>query len=211
MGLRKGDAAITPQQAEQYALEHSFQNASAVSEKRLKAEALTYAVGSLLPEAVADIAKHPEAIPVQHDGQVMITTKTVLDNEVAMLQFAKDGQRKFAPLVSDPEQLKATLAGLSAEQRKAALHPLTGRDQVTGIRGGAGTGKTHTLQTVNAVISGIESRSGDYNRVFAFAPSSNASRGELRKVGFKDADTLASLLKNERMQANMHRQVILVD
>jgi len=30
------------EQAKQYALEHSFQNASAVSEKRLKAEALAY-------------------------------------------------------------------------------------------------------------------------------------------------------------------------
>ena len=37
-------------QAKEYALEHSFQNASAVSEKRLKAEALTYAVGSIRPE-----------------------------------------------------------------------------------------------------------------------------------------------------------------
>ena len=41
-GWDKGDAAITPEQAKEYALEHSFQNASAVSEKRLKAEALTY-------------------------------------------------------------------------------------------------------------------------------------------------------------------------
>ena len=41
---------------------HSFQNASAVSEKRLKAEALKYAVGSVLPEDVADIAQHPEVI-----------------------------------------------------------------------------------------------------------------------------------------------------
>ena len=39
-GWKKGDAAITPEQAKEYALEHSFQNASAVSEKRLQAEAL---------------------------------------------------------------------------------------------------------------------------------------------------------------------------
>ena len=49
-GWASGDAPITPEQAKEYALEHSFQNASAVSEKRLKAEALTYAVGSVLPQ-----------------------------------------------------------------------------------------------------------------------------------------------------------------
>ena len=211
MGLAKGDAAITPEQAKEYALEHSFQKASAVSEKRLQAEALTYGVGSILPEDVADIAQHPEVIAKMHDGQLFTTTKTVKRNEVAMLQFAIDGQRKFKPLISDPESIKEALAGLSAEQRKAALHPLMSRDQVTGIRGGAGTGKTHTLQTVNAVINGIESRTGDYNRVFAFAQSSTASRGEMQKVGFKNATTLATLFNSEKMQANLHRQVVLVD
>jgi hypothetical protein len=74
-GWEKGDAAITPEQAKEYALEHSFQNASAVSEKRLKAEALTYAVGSVRPEDVADIAQHPEVIAEMRDGQLMATTK----------------------------------------------------------------------------------------------------------------------------------------
>src|SRR5262249_1897166 len=161
-GRVTGDRVYSIDEAKAYALEHSFQNASTVSDKRLKAEALKYAVGSLLPESVADIAQHPEVIARTRDGQLMTTTKTVLRDQMAMLQFAKDGQRKFRPLVSDAETIKESLAGLSAEQRKAALHPLMSRDQVTGIEGGAGTGKTHTLQTVNAVINGIESRSGDY-------------------------------------------------
>ncbi|MBV9506222.1 MAG: relaxase domain-containing protein [Acidobacteriia bacterium] len=211
MGTEKGDAAITPDQAKAYALEHAFERASAVSEKRLKAEALAHAVGWVTPDDVADIAQHPEVIAKERDGQVMTTTKTVLRDELAMLQFAKDGQRAFKPLVTDAEQLKEALAGLSGEQRQAALLPLTSRDQVMGIRGGAGTGKTHMMQTVNAVINGIENGQGEYNRVFAFAQSSGASRGELRKVGFKNAETLAALFNSEKMQANLHRQVILVD
>jgi len=209
-GLAKGDDAITAQAAKEYALEHAFERASAVSEARLKAEALTYAVGSVRPEEVADIAQHSQAIAMKHDGQMMLTTKKVLNDEVAMLQFAKDGQRKFRPLV-DAESVKESLVGLSAEQRKAALHAVTSRDQVTGIRGGAGTGKTHTLQTVNAVISAVEGGSGDYSKVFAFAQSSTASRGELRKVGFRNAETLATLFNNEKLQGQLHRQVILVD
>src|SRR5262249_28630346 len=154
-----------------FAFDHSFERASTVSEKRLKAEALTHGVGSVKPEDVADIAKHREAIAMKHEGQLMLTTKKVLADEVAMLQFAKDGQRRFRPLV-DAESVQDRLSDLSAEQRKAALHVLTSRDQVTGIRGGAGTGKTHLLQTVNNVASAVEGGSGDYSKFFAFAQSS---------------------------------------
>src|SRR5262249_31169584 len=134
----------TAQEAKDYALEHSFERSSAVSEKRLKAEALKYAVGSLLPQDVADLSQHPEVIAQKRDGQVMTTTKTVLRDEIAMLQFAKDGQRKFKPFIS--EVPSDALAGLSDEQRKAAREVLTSRDQVTGVIGKAGTGKTRMMR-----------------------------------------------------------------
>ena len=38
-------------------------------------------------------------------------------------------------------------------------------------------------------------------RVYAFAPSAQASRKVLRTEGFNDADTLKALLVNERLQA----------
>jgi conjugative relaxase-like TrwC/TraI family protein len=213
-GLGKGDAAITPAQAKEYALEHSFQNASAVSEKRLQAEALTYAVGSIKPEAVADLAQHPEAIARMNDGQLMVTTKTVLRDEVAMLQFAKDGQRKEKPFIGsssgdEPERFDANsggLAGLSAEQRKAALHILNSRDTVTGVVGKAGTGKTRMMR---ATVDAIEGESGQ--KVFVFAPSSQASRGVLKKEGFANAETLEMLLKSEKLQAQAKGQVLWVD
>jgi len=209
-GRATGDRVYSADEAKAYALEHSFQKASTVSEKRLKAEALKYGVGSVLPEDVADIAQHPEVIAETRAGQLMTTTKTMLKHEVEMLQFAKDGQRKFRSLV-DTKARGDDLAGLSNDQRNAAVHILGSRDQVVGVRGGAGTGKTHMLKTVNAVITSIEKGHGDYSEVYAFAQSTTASRGELRKVGFKDADTLATLFKNEKMQAKLHRQVMLVD
>jgi conjugative relaxase-like TrwC/TraI family protein len=205
-GFAKGDAAITPEQAKEYALEHSFQNASAVSQMRLKAEALTYAVGSIRPEDVADIANHPEVIARMHGGQLFTTTKTVLRDEVAMLQFAKDGQRKFSPFVDAAKMPADALAGLSEEQKKAALHVLTSRDTVTGVVGKAGTGKTRMMRTT---IDALESESGQ--RVYVFAPSSQASRGVLKKEGFQNAETLEMLLKNEKLQAQTKGQVIWVD
>jgi len=96
---------------------------------------LTYAVGSIKPEAVADIAQHQEAIPVPHEGQLFVTTKKVLNNEIAYLQFAKDGRRKFQPFVAkwtldNPENMatREALAGLTDEQKRAALHILNSHD-----------------------------------------------------------------------------------
>jgi len=211
-GRAKGDRVYTAEEAKEYALEHSFQNASTVSEKRLKAEALKYGVGSVLPEDVADIAQHPEVIAETRGGQLMTTTKTMLKHELAFLQFAKDGQRKQKPFVSisrsdgnKPDPF-ASLSGLSDEQRNAALHVLKSRDTVTGVVGKAGTGKTTMMRTTRDVIEGESGR-----RVFAFAPSSQASRKVLAKEGFQDAQTLAMLLKNPKVQEKTKGQILWID
>ena len=203
-GRAIGDRAYSADEAKAYALAHSFQNFSAVSEKKLKAEALKYAVGSVLPEAVADIAQHPEVIAETRGGQLMTTTKTVLRNEISMLQTAKDGQRKQQPFIKEVD--KDALAGLSEEQKKAALHILGSRDTVTGAVGKAGTGKTTMMRTTR---DALESEPGRH--VFAFAPSSQASRNVLAKEGFEDAQTLEMLLCNEKMQEKTKGQIVWVD
>jgi conjugative relaxase-like TrwC/TraI family protein len=203
-GRAVGDRTYSADEAKEYALAHSFQNFSAVSEKKLKAEALKYAVGSVLPEAVADIARHAEVIAETRGGQLMTTTKTVLRNEISMLQFAKDGQRKQQPFMKEVN--KDALAGLSEEQKKAALHLLESRDTVTGVVGKAGTGKTTMMRATRDVL---ESEPGRH--VFAFAPSSQASRGVLKKEGFEDAETLEMLLTNEKLQEKTKGQIVWVD
>jgi conjugative relaxase-like TrwC/TraI family protein len=201
-GGNGGDGPVTPAQAMDYAVGHSFERASVVSDKRLKAEALRYGVGSVLPSDVAGIAQRDGMIAKEADGQLMTTTKSVLDEEVAMLQFARDGQRKFGALGSGA----SLTAQLSNEQRKAALQVLLSRDQVVGIRGGAGTGKTTTLLAIKQDIEAAGKL-----RVYAFAPSAQASRKVLRAEGFNDADTLKALLVNERLQAEVRGQVLLID
>jgi conjugative relaxase-like TrwC/TraI family protein len=201
-GNGSGDDPISPNQAMDYAVGHCFERASVVSDKRLKAEALRFGVGSVVPSDVTAIAGRAGMIAKEADGQVMTTTKSVLAEEVAMLQFARDGQRRCEPLGSG-----ATLSPtLSQEQRKAALHVVLSRDQVVGIRGGAGTGKTTTLLAIKQDIE-----AGGKLRVYAFAPSGQASRGVLRREGFNNADTLKSLLVNERLQEQVRGQVLLVD
>src|SRR5579862_2512903 len=130
-----------------------------------------------------------------------------------MLQFAKDGQRKHKPLIwredskgVEFDRFKTwSLSGLSEEQTKAALHILNSRDTVTGVVGKAGTGKTTMMRATRDAIEGTGMH------VFAFAPSSQASRGVLAKEGFKDATTIEALLVNEKLQEQTKGQVLWID
>jgi ATP-dependent exoDNAse (exonuclease V) alpha subunit len=123
-----------------------------------------------------------------------------------MLQFASDGHGRFAPLINASKLHQGALAGLSEEQKKAALHILSSRDTVTGIVGRAGSGKTRMMrQTVEAISSATD------KKVFTFAPSAQASRKVLAEEGFKDATTLETLLRNERMQGQVKGQILWVD
>ena len=108
----------------------------------------------------------------------MATTKTVLRDEIAMLQFAKDGQRKFRPLVSSPSATPA-FDGLSDEQKKAALHILKSRDTVTGVVGKAGTGKTTMMR---ATIDAIRERARSEGVCLCSLFSGIARRLEARRI-----------------------------
>jgi ATP-dependent exoDNAse (exonuclease V) alpha subunit len=73
------------------------------------------------------------------------------------------------------------------------------------LRGAPGVGKTTLLLEA---VEGIEAGG---KQVFAFAPSAEASRGTLREAGFAEADTVARLLKDQRLQERVRGQVLLVD
>jgi len=199
---------IAPAEAMAYSLDHSFERVSAISERRLQAEALRYGVGSVLPEQVDGLSKRPDVVAVDVDGRRMMTTKTVLSGEVSMLQFARDGHDRFASFCKEAPSLE----GLTAEQQAAAKHVLLSRDRVVGIRGGAGTGKTHMMKaTIRAIENDATDPSGFYSKVFVFAPSAQASRGVLRSEGFANAETLERLLVDEKLQKQTRGQVLWVD
>jgi ATP-dependent exoDNAse (exonuclease V) alpha subunit len=94
---------------------------------------------------------------------------------------------------------------LNEGQQRAVQHVLTSRDRVILIRGAAGVGKTTMMQEA---VEAIEAAG---KRVFTFAPSADASRGTLREEGFQNADTVARLLLDEKLQTEIRGQVIWVD
>ena len=80
-----------------------------------------------------------------------MTTAEMLKLERANVERVLAGQSKVEPITADAASLveRVTAAGrgvrLNDEQRRAIEEVLTSRDRITGLQGGAGTGKTTKL------------------------------------------------------------------
>jgi conjugative relaxase-like TrwC/TraI family protein len=197
---RSGNAS---QRAMEYAVGAAVERRSVMPERELLAIALKQAVGQATVEQVLDRAARSELIIRDRQGRRMATTRDVLKEERRVIEFAKEGRGKCEPLVGKGRKLKRDW--LTDEQKKAVRHIVESHDRTIVVRGAAGVGKTTLMQEA------VEAIEGAGTKVFAFAPSSDASRNTLRDAGFKDADTVARLLVDENLQQQVAGQLIWVD
>jgi hypothetical protein len=185
------------------AIDHCFERDAVVPERMLLREALKGAYGSASPETVLKEAHQQPLLRAERHSRTFVTTPNVLAEERAMIRFARDGRGTLAPLA--PGRHRFSREWLGDDQRKAVEHVLESRDRVTVIRGAAGTGKTSMMQEAAEAIETAG------HKVFTFAPSADAGRGVLRQKGFADADTVARLLIDEKLQAKVKGQVLWID
>lgn len=190
-------------EAVEYAVEHCFERRSVVPERTLVAEALKHGLGDVTAESVRKELDRRGIITATRNGQVMTTTREVLAEEKRILDFAREGRGACRPLGNPRHEFQRDW--LNADQRAAVQHVLSSRDRVILVRGAAGVGKTSAAQET------VEAIQQNGKRVFVFAPSADASRGALREKGFENADTVASLLVNERLQRQVAGQVAFID
>jgi conjugative relaxase-like TrwC/TraI family protein len=202
---QKEKNSITHANCINYSLEHNFERASVMSEKQLLKTAYEFAFGQteLSLEAIANEFKlDNRIIHVDDGGRKLCTTKEVLKEERRMIELAKQGQNKRMPLDEFPRIFDRTLK----EQHKAAIkYVMTSKNFVSIVRGVAGAGKTTMLHELDRLVRTIG------KNITYLAPSADASRNTLRKEGFKDAETVAKFLIDEKMQEKTKRNVILVD
>jgi conjugative relaxase-like TrwC/TraI family protein len=200
-------SGVTAKQAMDYAIAHSYERASVVTDRELLREALHFGIGSLNVNEVKRQLLRDEFVQKESEGRQWFTTKKILAEEKRLLEFVRDGQGDCKPLNASPYQIQnPLLRGPEAkEQRDAVLHVLRSPDRVIAVRGGAGTGKTTMLKEA---VAGIECAG---QKVFAFAPSAEASRGVLRSEGFSNATTVAALLHSRQMQDEVRNGVLLID
>lgn len=189
--------------AVELALSHCFERSSVVPERTVLTEALKRSLGKSTPESVAAAFANEHLIVATRDGERLVTSHDVLDEEARMIDFAREGRGACRPLAASTHVFAREW--LNEGQRRAVDRLLTARDRVMLVRGAAGTGKTSMMQEA------VEAIEAGGTRVFTFAPSADASRGVLRNEGFENADTVARLLVDERMQHAIAGGLIWVD
>ncbi|WP_052640151.1 ATP-dependent DNA helicase [Zavarzinella formosa] len=91
---------------------------------------------------------------------------------------------------------------LSPSQRAAVRHVWSSPDRIILVRGYAGSGKTTLTKTA---LAGIDLPT------VVLAPSSEASRGVLRRDGFEGADTLARFLVDDKFQEQARNGLVWLD
>ncbi len=198
----KGEA-ITPKHALDEACDKLFAKNSVLEVNRLAAEALRFGVGQVTPGTIWREIGRRDLVTRKSRGEMLCTSLEVLAEEVSLINFVRTGRGMHAPFKG--RNIRFGNEALSEEQRAAVRHLLTSRDQVMAVRGGAGVGKTTLM---SEAVKQIEAQGF---RVFAFAPSAAASRETLREAGFANAETVAHLLINQKLQEQTRGQVIWVD
>lgn len=199
---RPSDAGAA-QRAVEFAIDHAFERESVVPERALMARALRQGIGAATVEQVRRALGKAELVLAERQGRKLATTRKVLDEEHRIVDFARRGRGAARPFVRKVKTFQRDW--LNPDQKRAVKHILESKDRVILLRGKAGVGKTTLLQEAKEHIEA----SG--TKVYAFAPSAEASRGVLRSDGFKDADTVAMLLSDPRKQRQAAGQLILID
>lgn len=186
-----------------HAVQHSFERASVTGDRRLLGTAYKYAMGNA-SVSVDDITKQfkedDRLIHIKEGSRKLCTTKQVLSEEKRMVELARRGQNKLSPLYQQAPELK-----LNDQQAAAVTHVLTTKDRVSIIRGAAGTGKTTLMREAVDLME----KAG--KKVMVVAPTAQASRGVLKEEGFDQAETVAKLLVDKKLQKELEGQVLWVD
>jgi conjugative relaxase-like TrwC/TraI family protein len=185
------------------AAEHWFERNSVVPVRRLLATAMKHSVGKASVDTVLKEFNKKDWVVAEREGRMWATTKAVLAEEEHIIKFARNGRGTCRPLQANEHEFQRKW--LNPGQVAAVLHVLNSRDRVILIRGAAGVGKTAMM---SEAVEGIEAGG---KKVFTFAPSTDASRVVLRQEGFENAETVATLLKNAKIQEQIAGQVIWID
>lgn len=193
----------SPDRCVNFAVDHAFERASVMAERRILEKAYRQSLGdvSVTLDAVTENFNADERIiRIQDRGRNVATTREVLAEEKYMVDLARKGQGKLLPFYRDVPELTA-----QGQQAAAITHMLMTTDRLTLVRGAAGAGKTTMLKEAVALME----KAGKH--VTMVAPSASASRDNLRKEGFLNAETVDKLLVSPDMQAQLKGQVLICD
>jgi conjugative relaxase-like TrwC/TraI family protein len=180
------------QSAVTFARDRNLEREAVVDERALMRDALKRSMGQA---TFAQVREHFEErvargdfLEVKSSGPARaFTTGEMIGLERETIERMKEGQGRYAPLASQPVHGDH----LSSSQRQAVETILESRDQITGLQGAAGAGKTTSL----AAIREAAEREG--YRVEGFAPTSRAAY-QLEEAGIPAATLQHHLAQGEQ-------------
>jgi conjugative relaxase-like TrwC/TraI family protein len=195
-----------------FARDRSFEREAVMDERALLVDAMRRGMGeTTYPEVRASFEARVASgefrvVPGEkHDSGRRFTTAETIRAENEIVQKVRDGQGHASQLLPVEKAIPLTEARpqLNQAQRDAIEQILTSRDQVQGLQGSAGVGKTTAL----AGIRQSAEQSGYV--VEGFAPTSRAAR-QLRDAGIV-ADTVQGFLARSRNTDPAQRHLYMVD
>jgi hypothetical protein len=187
------------------AVDHLFERHSVLKGHQVLAEALNQNLGSL------NLARLTEQVSAASAGLVRLAddpvqplrseyaTRRGLKSELWSVNFVNKTKDKFPALNPKFEPL----GKLSPEQRQTAKNVLSTGDQICGVRGVAGAGKTILQREVHRGLKDAG------HGVIAIAPTASAAK-TLRDEGFSQATTAADFIQNQS-KFNLHGAVVICD
>jgi conjugative relaxase-like TrwC/TraI family protein len=128
-----------------WAENHLFERRSVVLEHELWRHALEAARGASV--SLAEIKKETASRVYLRDETGKVAHRDVLAREWEIVQTARDGIGRHAPLATVPPT-----SGVAEDQSRALDAILKSRDFITLFRGGAGTGKSFVLRAIQEAV-----------------------------------------------------------
>jgi conjugative relaxase-like TrwC/TraI family protein len=196
-----------------FARDKGFEREAVLDERAIFVDAMRRGMGEMTyPEVRANFeariasGEFREVNGSKHSTGRHFTTAGTIQAEKEIIHSVQKGQGQAPQLMSIQDAIPLTEAHerLNDTQRKAIEQILTSRDQVQGLQGSAGSGKTSTLA---AIRQGAE-QSG--YAVEGFAPTSRAAH-QLREAGIS-SDTLQGFLARARTTKDqLQRHLYMVD
>jgi conjugative relaxase-like TrwC/TraI family protein len=215
-GLHLSHAEITKraQEAVTFARDNATEREAVTDMRKVMADALRRNIGLTTHEAVATELRQRiergEFVEIIRERKPReVTTQRMLEMEKSNIQTMLNGQGQHAPIVSnDARQTVDAIAErqqlrLNDNQRAAVEQILTSRDQIIGLQGGAGTGKTTAL----FVLRQAAEKEG-YD-VRGFAPTTRATK-QLAESGIQ-SETLQKFIRRRLEEPHNHNRLFVLD
>ncbi len=184
------------------AVEHVLERKSVAGEREILKHAFKRSVGQHDPEQIIKAYSNDSLLKANVGNEVMLTTREAINEERKLVRLATESKGQYAPVFKD-YQIQGS--HLNSEQQDAVRHILNSKDGIILIEGDAGVGKTTLLKEVKLALQ-IKGK-----EIFAFAPTSKASKEVLRNEGFHRADTVARLIIDKELQKTVKGNFIIID